>query len=433
MPLHGKFRWLIIGMIALSTVIYYIDRASLAVMWPGISKDTGLTKQSYATIISAFMIAYAAGQALSGRIFDRVGTRVGFSLCAIIWVIACSLHGLVRSVMQLAIVRTLLGVSEAGNWPGAAKANAEWFPRHERALAQGIFNAGASLGAVISAPLVALLYLHFGWRATYVIIAAAGFLWILPWWFVARATPDRHPWVSAVERRYILEGAEAPPAGAALANLTWADELRLRQTWAIIAGRFFLDPVWWLFVNWLPFILAERFGFDVRQVGALGWVPYAGAVIGSLGGGAYAGRRIRQGWTVNKARKRAILIGGLLAIPGFALVAMVGSPLPAVLAMALVLGGFQFTINNIQTLPSDFFSDRHVGSVAGLGGFGAVAGVLVFSTWLVPVLSRTSYVPVFVMGAALVPLSIGAVFLLGGEIRRLAPGFKASPADGKTL
>lgn len=416
---RSHLRWSIIGLIALSTVIYYIDRASLAVMWPGISKDTGLTKETYATIISAFMIAYAAGQALSGRLFDRVGTRIGFSLCAVVWVIACSLHGLARSALQLGIVRAILGVSEAGNWPGAAKANAEWFPRHERALAQGIFNAGASLGAVISAPLVAILYINFGWRATYVLIAAAGLLWIIPWWIFARATPDRHPWVSAEERSYILDGSKAPVAEQVVASMTWGDALGRRQTWAIVTARFFLDPIWWLFVNWLPFILSERFGFDVKQIGVFGWVPYAGAVIGSLSGGWYSGMRIRQGWTVDKARKQAILIGGLLIIPGFVLAAMANAPLPAVLSMALVLAGFQFIINNVQTLPSDFYSGRSVGTVAGIGGLGAVVGVLVFSTWLIPVLSRTSYVPVFLMGTALVPLAIGAIHLLSGEIRRV--------------
>jgi ACS family hexuronate transporter-like MFS transporter len=201
--------------------------------------------------------------------------------------------------------------------------------------------------------------------------------------------------------------------------MTWAQALSRRQTWAVVASRFFLDPIWWLFINWLPIMLSERFGFSVKQIGAFAWVPYVGAVIGSLSGGWYSGWRIRQGWTVDKARKQAILIGGVLIIPGFAAAALAATPTPAVLAMALVLCGFQFSINNIQTLPSDFYAGRSVGTVAGIGGLGAVAGVLVFGTWLVPYLSRISYVPVFVLGAALVPLGIGAALLLGGRIQKL--------------
>lgn len=416
MFIKNGFRWTIILLIAISTVIYYVDRSSVAVMWEGISKSTGLTKEDYATIVSVFMVSYAFGQALSGRLFDRLGTRLGFALCAAVWVVACAGLSFVRNAFQLGLLRAVLGTSEAGNWPGAAKANAEWFPRHERALAQGIFNAGASLGAVISAPLVALLYLQFGWRVTYALIAGAALLWLLPWWILARATPAKHPWVSEAERQHILEGQVAAPAGP---GMSWGQALRRRQTWAVVSSRFFLDPIWWLFVNWLPILLSERFGFSVKQIGLFAWVPYVGAVIGSLSGGWYSGWRIRQGWTTDRARKQAIVIGALAIIPGFAAAALTHTPLPAVLAMALVLFGFQFSINNIQTLPSDFFAGKSVGTVAGIGGLGAVLGVLVFGTWLVPYLSRISYVPVFVLGAALVPLGVASIFLFGGRIQRV--------------
>lgn len=430
-PTRSHLRWWIIALIGVATVINYVDRTSIAVMWPEIAKDTGLSKSDYATIVSAFMIAYAAGQAVSGRLFDRIGTRLGFVASIAVWSLACALHGVARGFASLAAARGLLGFSEAGNWPGATKAVAEWFPRQERALAQGIFNAGASCGAVVSAPLIALLFGLFGWRATFVIVAGAGLVWILPWWILARSTPDRHPWVSPEERAHIL-GAPMPAsagprtAGAVVAaseshGLTWGEALRLPQVWAIVACRFFIDPIWWLFINWLPIYLADQFHFDVKQIGYFGWVPYVGAAIGSLAGGWYSGHLIARGVATNQARKRAIWIGAALTVPGFALAAFASVPLAAVLAVAVVLGGFQVMVNNVQTLPSDFFSGRSVGTVAGIGGMGAVLGVLVFSTWLVPVLSRTSYVPVFVLGAALVPLGLGALHWLGGEIRRLEP------------
>lgn len=421
-------RWWIIGLIGIATIINYVDRASLAVMWPAISQDTGLTKEHYASIVAAFMVCYALGQAVSGRFFDRVGTRIGFVASIAVWSVACALHGLARGFFSLAAVRGLLGVSEAGNWPGATKAVAEWFPRQERALAQGVFNTGASLGAVVSAPVIAWLFLALGWRATFLVVGGLGLLWILPWWLLARSTPEQHPWVTPAERAHILGGLTpaASAAEAAAPGLTWAGALRFRQVWAVVVCRFFIDPIWWLFVNWLPIYLADRFGFDVKQIGLFAWVPYLGAAIGSLAGGWLSGHWIARGWSVDRARKRAILIGGLLTFPGFLLAALAGQPVAAVLAVALVLGGFQVMVNNVQTLPSDFFAGKSVGTVAGIGGMSAVLGVLVFSTWLVPVLSRISYVPVFLLGAALVPLGIAAIHLLSGEIRRV--DLPASPA-----
>ena len=433
MDKRSSIRWWVIGLIAVVTVVNYIDRTSLAVMWPAISKDAHLTKEHYATIVSAFMVAYALGQAVSGRIFDWVGTRMGFVFSVTVWSVACAAHGLARSLLSLAAVRSLLGFSEAGNWPGATKAVAEWFPRQERAFAQGIFNAGASMGAVISAPLIALLFSLLGWQATFVVVGGLGLLWLVPWWILVRATPDKHPWVSANEREHILGGAGLAVAGpgsatpattsnsrtGSPASTSWKQVMAHRQAWGLVVSRFFLDPIWWLFVNWLPIYLAERFGFDVKAIGMFAWVPYLGAIAGSLAGGWISGHWIAQGWSVDRARKRAILIGGALTLPGFVAAAFAATPLIAVCAMAVVLAGFQVMINNIQTIPSDCFAGKSVGTVAGIGGMSAVLGVLVFSTWLIPYLSKISYVPVFLMGTALVPLGLAAVHFLGGEIRRV--------------
>jgi ACS family hexuronate transporter-like MFS transporter len=413
-------RWWIIGMIAVATVINYIDRTSLAVMWPDISKEVELTKDQYATIVSAFMIAYAIGQGVSGRLFDWIGTRLGFTLSILVWSLSCALHGVARSMMSFSFFRGLLGFSEAGNWPGGVKISGEWFPVKERALANGIFNAGASLGAVISAPLIATLYLLIGWKATFVVVGALGIIWILPWWILSRAEPDKHPWITEAERNYILSGQTVGAAQQAEARVpSWTELMTYRKSWALIVGRFFLDPVWWLFVNWLPIYLHDRFGFDVKQIGYFAWVPYLGAAIGSILGGWWAGHKIAQGWTVNKARKWAIAIGGCMMVPGFVVIAFAESPLIAVVVMAFVLCGYQVAMNNIITLPTDFFSGKSVGSLAGMGGMSAVFGVLVFSTWLIPVLSSSSYVPVFLMGALLVPIGTLAIFGLSGTISRV--------------
>lgn len=410
------FRWLVVGMVACATVINYVDRNALAVMWPGMSEELGLDKEDYALILSFFMVSYALGQSVFGKLFDALGTRFGFLLSIAVWSLSIALHALARSAVSLCALRFTLGFGEAGNWPGATKANAEWFPIKERALAQGIFNAGASIGAVISAPLIALLYLWVGWQATFVLIGGLGLLWMLPWAILYKSGPDTHPWVSADERRYILSGQKTAAAGDGGGFAPgWLEMLRYRESWSVVLSRFFLDPVWWLFVSWLPLYLSEQFGFDVKQIGMFAWVPYVGAAIGSVFGGWLSGHLLRRGWSLDAARKSTIALGALLMLPALLLTAAAATPLLAVLLIAVILFGFQVAIGNIQTLPSDFYSGRSVGSLAGLGGTAAVVGVLI-TIWLVPIITRDSYVPFFILGAALVPLAILPIFTLAKRV-----------------
>lgn len=414
-------RWLIVSLVALATVINYIDRNALAVMWPSVSVDLGFDKNDYALILSFFMVGYAIGQSLFGKLFDMIGTRLGFVLAIVVWSVSIMLHAAVRSVGALGAARFSLAVGEAGNWPGATKCNAEWFPIDERALAQGIFNSGAALGAVASAPCVALLYIQFGWQGTFFALGVLGFVWLIPWLLVYKAPPERHPWLSAEEREYILSGQQpknqSSEDGEALAP-GWLEMLRYRQSWAVITSRFFLDPVWWLFVSWLPIYLADQFGFDIKQIGLFAWVPYVGAAIGAMFGGWLAGALLKKGWTVNAARKFTITAGGVIMLPTLIATAYAATPLAAVLMIALILFGFQLAIGNIQTLPSDFFSGKSVGSLAGAGGTAAVVGVLI-TTWIVPAVTKDSYVPFFVLGALLVPLAVVSVWGFGGQIRPL--------------
>jgi ACS family hexuronate transporter-like MFS transporter len=417
---HG-LRWWIIILVAIATVINYIDRSSLAIMWPDISKDLDLSKEHYAAILSFFMVAYAISHSLSGRLYDIIGTRLGFVLSITVWSIAAGLHSIARGIASLGVFRALLGLGEAGNWPGATKSSAEWFPVHERAFAQGIFNAGASIGAVISAPLVALLYALLGWRATFVVIGSLGIIWILPWWIINRSGPDRHPWLSDEERNLIISGTRKPGEAVNPESdrmLGWGELLSYKQSWSVVVSRLFLDPIWWLFVSWLPIYLAERFGFDIKQIGLFAWVPYVGAAAGSLLGGWSSGWLIRRGWSVNKSRKWTIAAGGVIMLPSLLLTAYASTPLAAVLLIAVILFGFQISINNIQTLPSDFFTGKTVGTLAGLGGTSATVGVLI-TIWLVPMLTKISYVPFFLLGASLVPLGVLAIFAFSGEIKRV--------------
>ncbi|MYM71023.1 MFS transporter [Duganella sp. FT134W] len=414
-------RWLVITLVAIATIINYIDRSALAVMWPGIAADLGMDKRDYANIITVFLIGYAVGQSLFGKLFDALGTRIGFLLSIVVWSGAIALHFVARSALSFSLFRIMLGIGEAGNWPGATKAIAEWFPVRERALGQGIFGAGASLGSVIAPPLVAFLYAYVGWKTTFILIGGLGFIWIVPWLIVYKSGPGTHPWISEEERQYILHGQQQ--AAQVVQNEyvpTLGQLLRHRQSWSVIAARFFIDPVWWLFVSWLPLYLNEKFHFDVKQIGMFAWVPYVGAAAGALSGGWLCGSLLERGWSVDRARKLVIAIGLALMLPALLLSAAAQTPLLAVLAIGVILFGFQAAITNIQTLPSDFFSGKTVGTLAGLSGTSAVLGVIVCMQLVPELTTGGNYTPFFILGALLLPLVFVSIWL-GGAVVRVQP------------
>ena len=410
-------RWVIIGLICLATVINYIDRSALGIMWPSISEDLGMSKSDYAMILNIFMIAYAIGQSASGKMFDKIGTRLGFVVSITVWGLATILHAMARGLLSFGIFRALLGLGEAGNWPGAVKSNAEWFPLKERAMAQGIFNSGASLGSVVAPPLIALLWAAFGWKTTFIIVGALGLLWVIPWLLINKALPAQHPWITEEEKEHILETTEEKETTETSPGLSMKQILGHREAWAVLVSRFFVEPIWWLFVGWMPIYLADQYGFNVKEIGFFAWVPYVGAALGSLSGGYYAGWRMRLGDSVDKARKKTISVGGVIMFAGLlATIFFANTALIFVIIVAFVLYGFQFVISNIQTIPSDLFSGPSVGSLAGLGGSVGVFSVIIMN-FLVPVISAYSYMPIFVMIAVFVPLGVGSVFWLAKEIK----------------
>ncbi|NND16719.1 MAG: MFS transporter [Eudoraea sp.] len=418
-------RWWILALIAFATVINYIDRNALGIMWPEIYQDIGLAeedaKTGYALISTFFLIAYALSKGLSGRLFDIIGTRIGFVIAIVVWSVSAALHGLARSVMGFTIFRALLGLGEAGNWPGATKSNAEWFPVKERALAQGIFNSGASVGAIISAPLIAIVFTWVGWKMTFILMGSLGLLWLIPWLWLNRGTPDNHPMITEEEKNFILSGYSTgnEQQEDTDVGLGYKELFRYKESWGIMLSRFFIDPIWWLFVIWLPIYLNDAFGFNVKEIGFFAWVPYVGAALGAVFGGWLAKRMIVGGASAGKARKWIISISGLVMLPGLLIGAYTNEPVAAVILIAIVLFGFQMAIGNLQTLPSDYFSGKSVGTLAGMGEFAAAVGSIILSTFLIPWLSQISYLPVFILGAILVPLAIGSILLLGGKIERL--------------
>lgn len=407
-------------MVCLATIINYIDRSALAIMWPDISKDLGMDKNDYALILNIFLVAYAIGQSVSGKMFDKIGTRAGFVVSITLWGLATALHAFAKGVLSFSFFRVLLGLGEAGNWPGAVKSNAEWFPAKERALAQGIFNSGAAMGSIVAPPLIAVVWVAIGWKYTFVLLGLLGILWVIPWLIINKSIPAKHKWITEKEREYILSGIKQKEEDPSKPGLSMKQILSHREAWAVLASRFFVEPIWWLFVGWMPIYLADVYGFDVKEIGFFAWVPYVGAALGSLSGGYFSGRLMINGATVDQARKRTILVGCAIMFVGLIATILAGdTALKFVAIVAVVLYGFQFVISNIQTIPSDLFSGKSVGSLAGLGGTVGIFSVIIMN-FLVPVITeRYSYTPIFIMIAVFVPLGYLSINFFAKEIKSI--------------
>lgn len=408
-----------IALICLATVINYIDRTAFGVMWPEMGKDLGMDEADYAVMLNVFMITYAVGKFLSGKLYDMIGTRMGFVVSIVVWSVASIFHAFARGLFSLTLFRALLGLGEAGNWPGAVKSNGEWFPVKQRAIAQGIFNAGASLGSVIAPVLIAYLYGHFGWRSTFIIIGAIGLLWVIPWLFVNKAKPERHPWITEEEQKMILADQIAlNPDEEKKKGLSVAKILSYKESWGVLMSRFFIEPIWWLFVGWMPLYLNSKFGFSIEEIGSTIWISYLGGMAGSILGGWYCGK-LMESKTVDVARKITISIGGaliFLGLLGIIFLVTEKNPMTFIYIVAVVLFGFQFAIGNIQTISSDLFSGPSVGTLAGLAGTVAAVSVIIMNS-LIPMIASVSYTPAFIVIAVLAPLAVLSIFTLIKKIR----------------
>ena len=431
--MKGNLRWVVVGLVALATVINYIDRQTLNVLWPEQmapdlfpDMDADGHKSILGIISVVFIFSYALGQATFGKIFDWIGTRLGFVLSISVWSIATAAHALAQGVLSFSIFRSLLGLAEAGNWPGAAKANAEWFPTKERALAQGIFNSGAAIGGIVSIPLIAYLSIFMDWKIIFILVGVAGLLWLVPWMIIVKAPPKYHSWLTDEEREYILSGQinedlnQDGTTGDAY-NPSTGELLSRKQSWGVIIASAAIDPIWWLFIIWIPTYLFEVHGFNVKDLAVSGWLPYVGAMFGAWFGGLLAQNRLKAGWTVNKTRKFTITLGCLIMLPSLLAMSVAVTPVMALTLMFIILFGFQTAIGNVQTLPSDLYGGKTVGTLSGFAGMAAklsAAGL----TYLVPWLTQgANYAPVFVLGAGLALTAIASVWVLCGNIHPLKP------------
>jgi ACS family hexuronate transporter-like MFS transporter len=390
----GRYRWRICALLFFATTINYVDRQVLGVLAPELQRVIGWNEIQYSNIINAFQAAYALGLLVAGRFIDRVGTRVGYAVSIGVWSLATFGHAFVRTVLGFGVARFFLGLGESGNFPAAIKTVAEWFPKKERALATGIFNSGANIGATIAPLIVPWLTVRFGWQSAFLATGIVSAVWIIPWTIVYRA-PLGHARLSKSELAFIQSD---PPEAAS--KIPWSQLLAHRQTWAFVIGKFMTDPIWWFFMFWLPKFLNTRHGLTLTE---LGWplvIVYNMATVGSVAGGWLSARFFKLGWSANRARKTAMLICALAVVP-IVFAASVDKLWVAVGLVGLATAAHQGWSANIFTLASDMFPRRAVASVVGIGGFGGAIGGMVIATFTGFVLQFTgSYVPMFIIAGS---------------------------------
>lgn len=392
----GKYRWTICSLLLFATTINYLDRQVTGILGPTLQQEFGWSETQYADITSYWTMAYAIGFLFVGRFIDKVGVRLGFAVAVVAWSIAGAAHGAVYSVAGFAIARFMLGLGESGNFPAAIKATAQWFPKHERAFATGIFNAGSNIGAIVAAIIVPWIALTWGWREAFVVTGAIGFVWLALWWPLYH-NPDEHPRLSAAERAYIQDGQEQEQTPAT--PVSWLRLLGYRQTWTFIVGKFMTDGVWWFYLFWLPKFLDARYGIKLGKLALPIIVIYLVADVGSVGGGWLSGALMKRGWPVATARKVTLLIAALLIVPT-ATAPLASSMWVAVAIVSLAAAAHQWWSANLFTLTSDMFPRHAIGSVVGLGGFAGAAGGVLFQRLTGRILEANgggNYLPVFLI------------------------------------
>jgi len=407
-----KLRWVLAGLLLVATMINYADRLALAVVSVDVRREFSLNEQDYALILTLFMLAYAVMYAASGYVVDRLGTRRGFAVFIGTWSLAQMLHGLTRGKWSLAACRVLLGLSEPGNWPAAAKAIAEWFPPAQRALGVGIFNAGSSLGSALAQPVVAFLTLHYGWRLAFVSTGAVGLAWLLLW-LALYQPPHRNRWLRASEYAEIKDHVRPPEETlpARRGTLDWRKVARMRACYSLIIARFFTDPVIYFVIFWLPEYLRRERGFDLAMVGKYAWVPFVFGDIGYILGGWLSGRLMRRGWPLARARKFVMLLGAA-CLPAACFAPLAPAAWMAIAATCLVVFGHAFWVANLQALPLDLFPGPEVGTATGFSGMGGAIGGALASLGTGWVVRRFSYTPIFLVAGLMHPLSIVLVYWL---------------------
>jgi ACS family hexuronate transporter-like MFS transporter len=417
---RSSYRWTVVALLFAATTINYMDRQVLGILAPTLQRELMWSETDYGAIVSWFSLAYGVGLLLMGRVLDRIGARRGFSFAIVVWSIAAMGHALARTVGGFSLARATLGLGEAGNFPGAVKAVAEWFPKRERAFATGLFNAGSNVGAIVAPIAVPWIALMWGWRWAFIATGAVGFIW-LAFWVAAYRDPASHPRVTRAELDYIR--SDQPET---MTPVPWASLLRYRQTWAFVIGKSLTDPVWLFYLFWLPKFLDANWGVKLSGLAVPLVAIYILADVGSVGGGWFSSRLISSGWTVNRSRKTAMTIAALLILP--TLFAPYAKRLwLAVAIVSVAAAAHQWWSCNLFTTVSDMFPRRAVASVVGIGGFVGAMSAMGFQRLTGYILDATgsNYRIIFVICAV---VYVGALVLF----HLLAPRMRPAGVDGKS-
>jgi ACS family hexuronate transporter-like MFS transporter len=396
-----RLRWLIVWTLFGSTVINYINRQTLSVLAPVLTRQLHLNHAQYSHIVSSFQIAYALTWLLGGVLLDELGTRMGLALAVVWWSVSSMLTAFAHSVFSFEFFRFLLGMGEGCSWPGATKAVAEWFPARERGLAVGIFDSGSSVGSVIAPPLVAGVAATVGWRYAFVASGVLGFAWLAVWLFVYYPLSS-HRRLTAEERQLIEAGRDTAPTSPRSGAGRYLNLLRDTNVWGIVLGRSLSDPIWWFYVFWLPQYLSDARGFSLKQIGAFAWIPFLAADLGNFTGGFGSGFFIRRGVPVIRARKLVCILSAIPMLAGIP-VTMVSNAHWALALISLATWGYASWSTMSLTFPSDLFPQDVVASVTGLAGLSAGVAGTMFTLAAGVVVDRFSYFPVFI-AAGVIPL-----------------------------
>jgi MFS transporter, ACS family, hexuronate transporter len=375
----GNYRWTICALVFFATTINYLDRAVISLLKSDLTREFSWNDGDYANIEIAFKLTYAIGLLGAGRLIDKLGTKIGYFMATLLWSLAAVGHAFVRGTMGFIVARSALGFTEAGNFPAAIKATAEWFPKKERALATGIFNSGANIGAIVAPLSVPFIAAEWGWQAAFVITGSFGFIWLVLWFFMYEV-PSRHKKLSKEEYDFIHSDKDNQPElkpGETEAKVSWFKLLGFRQTWAFVLGKFLTDPIWWFYLFWLPDFLESQYGIKGTDVALPVAMVYLISTFGSVAGGWLPFKLINNNWEVFKARKTSMLLYAILVVPiVFAQILGAVNVWLVVAVIGLAASAHQAWSANIFTTVSDMFPKKAVGSVTGIGGmFGSLGGI----------------------------------------------------------
>ena len=406
----GYFRWIICALLLLGTTKNYMDRQVLGVLKVTLQHDFGWNEIQYGNLVSAFQAAYAVGMLVMGWVIDRLGPRLGYALAMVFWSLASMGTALANSLGGFKMSRYALGFGEAAVFPASIKAVAEWFPKKERALATGIFNAGTNIGAIVTPLIVPWMVVRWGWRSAFIWIGAIGFAWLALWLVIYRK-PEEHSRVSKAELEYIRSDPQE-----AVRKVKWRRLLPVRQTWAFALGKFLTDPIWWFYLFWVPGFLQEKHGLALTGIGIPIMVIYVISDVGSVAGGWISSALIKRGHSVNAARKMAMLLCALGVIP-VVFAYRVQDTWSAVWLIGLAAACHQGFSVNLYTLTSDMFPAPAVGSVTGIGGMaGAIGGWFIADVVGHALQWTGSYMIPFLMAGVAYLVALGVIHALSPRL-----------------